>query len=150
MAKARLLVLRQDGAVRVVEVAHEALLRKWPLLKSWLDSARAFLIGKQQLEQDLRDWDGAVEKDKAGALLTGLKLNRARGWLVEHPTQLTAQERASITAFWDEALRAALAQFQATGEMNALDEVMACLPLWADRHHERWSPQGWREPPAAC
>ena len=98
LAKARLLVVRQDGDARVVEVAHEALLRKWPLLKSWLDAAREFLIGKQQLEQDLRDWEQAAETDKAGALLTGLKLNRARGWLVEHPTQLTAQERAFIQA----------------------------------------------------
>ena len=32
LAKARLLVVRQDGDARVVEVAHEALLRKWPLL----------------------------------------------------------------------------------------------------------------------
>ena len=98
LAKARLLVLRQDGDARVVEVAHEALLRKWPLLKSWLDSALAFLIGKQQLEQDLRDWDQAAESDKAGALLTGLKLGRARRWLIEHPNQLSAQERAFIQA----------------------------------------------------
>ncbi len=61
---------------------------------------------------------------------------------------LTAKERATITAFWDEALRTALAQFQARGEVHALDQVMACLPLWADRHHERWSRQGWREPSA--
>jgi hypothetical protein len=31
-------------------------------------------------------------------LLTGLKLNRAHGWLNEHPTQLTTQERAFIQA----------------------------------------------------
>jgi WD40 repeat protein len=98
LAKARLLILRRDGDARVVEVAHEALLRKWPLLRSWLDAARVFLIGKQQLEQDLRDWEGAAEKDKSTALLTGLKLNRARGWLVEHPTQLAAQEREFIQA----------------------------------------------------
>src|SRR5208283_89829 len=98
LAKARLLIVRHDGDARVVEVAHEALLRKWPLLKSWLDSARAFLIGKQQLEQDLHDWDQATDPDKTGALLTGLKLNRARGWLIEHPTRLTAEERAFIQA----------------------------------------------------
>jgi len=62
-------------------VAHEALLRKWPLLRSWLDEAREFLIGKQQLDQDLRDWDKAAALDKPTALLTGLKLNRARLWL---------------------------------------------------------------------
>ena len=66
LAKARLLIVRQDGDARVVEVAHEALLRKWPLLRSWLDAAREFLIGKQQLEQDLRDWEQAATKeDKA-------------------------------------------------------------------------------------
>jgi len=58
----------------------------------------------------------------------------------------TAKERTTITAFWDEALRTALARFQAGGEAHALDEVMVCLPAWADRHHERWSTQGWREP----
>jgi WD40 repeat protein len=98
LAKARLLIVRQDGDAPVVEVAHEALLRKWPLLKSWLDSARAFLIGKQQLEQDLRDWEQAPDADKAAALLTGLKLSRARRWLIEHPNQLSAPERAFIQA----------------------------------------------------
>ncbi|TCA83701.1 TIR domain-containing protein [Rhizobium leguminosarum bv. viciae] len=98
LAKARLLIVRQDGDDRIVEVAHEALLRKWPLLRSWLDAARLFLIGKQQLEEDLRDWEGAAENDKAGALLTGLKLNRARGWLIEHPLQLTEREQAFVQA----------------------------------------------------
>jgi hypothetical protein len=61
---------------------------------------------------------------------------------------LTAKERTIITAWWDEALRTALPRFQASGEVDALDQVMACLPAWADRHHERWSRQGWREPSA--
>jgi hypothetical protein len=61
---------------------------------------------------------------------------------------LTAKESGTITAFWDEALRTALARFQAHGEVEAMDQVMACLPLWADRHHARWSRQGWREPSA--
>jgi hypothetical protein len=58
----------------------------------------------------------------------------------------TAKERATITDFWDDTLRTALARFQASGEAHALDQVMACLPVWTDRHHERWSTQGWREP----
>jgi regulator of protease activity HflC (stomatin/prohibitin superfamily) len=61
---------------------------------------------------------------------------------------LTTKESATITAWWDEALRTALARFQSSGEGEALDQVMACLPVWADRHHERWSRQGWREPSA--
>jgi|GEM_PF-2322649 len=61
------------------------------------------------------------------------------------PTK-TAKERTAITAWWDEALRTALARFQAGGEVDALDEVMSCLPAWADRRHERWNKQGWCEP----
>ena len=65
-----------------------------------------------------------------------------------HPYGLarTAQERTAITAFWEEALRTALARFQAGGEVDALDAVMSCLPAWADRRHERWTTHGWHEP----
>jgi hypothetical protein len=77
LAGAHLLVVRQDADARVVEVAHEALLRKWPRLRSWLDAAREFLIGKQQLEQDVRDWEQMAEADRSEALLTGIKLSRA-------------------------------------------------------------------------
>ena len=61
----------------MVEVAHEALLRKWPLLRGWLDEEREFLIGKDQLEQDLLDWEKAPAAEKTEALLSGLKLTRA-------------------------------------------------------------------------
>ena len=103
LAKARLLIVSQDGDARMVEVAHEALLRKWPRLRAWLDDAREFLAGKQQLERDLHDWERAPEADKTGALLTGLKLNRARGWLLERPHQLTAEERVFVQAGIDQA-----------------------------------------------
>lgn len=58
----------------------------------------------------------------------------------------TAKERTTITAFWDEALQTALARFQAERTVDTLDAVMACLPSWADRRHERWNTQGWHEP----
>jgi hypothetical protein len=135
LARARLLIVRQDGEARMVEVAHEALLRKWPLLRSWLDAAREFLIGKQQLEQDLRDWEQASEKDRAGALLTGLKLNRARGWLVEHPTQLTAQERAfieaSIDSIEEEDRRKARVRRLVTFGSLAVAVILAGVASWA-------------------
>jgi len=103
LAKARLLIVSQDGDERMVEVAHEALLRKWPRLRTWLDDAREFLTGKQQLQQDLHDWEKATDEDKADALLSGLKLNRAHGWFMERPHQLSTQERALIKASIDHA-----------------------------------------------
>ena len=98
LAKARLLIIRDDQGVKKVEVAHEALLRNWPLLRSWLDEEREFLVGKAQLEQDLLDWENAAPEHKADALLTGLKLTRARMWLQAKPHQLTAREREFIQA----------------------------------------------------
>lgn len=103
LAKARLLIVSQQGDDRIVEVAHEALLRKWPRLRAWLDEAREFLAGKQQLEVDLRDWERASEADKADALLSGLKLHRAREWLTARPQQFSDQERAYIRASIDQA-----------------------------------------------
>ena len=98
LVNARLLVKRQEGTASIVEVAHEALLRKWPLLRKWLDEERGFLTGKQQLEQDLCDWQGAGETQRAGALLSGLKLARAKPWLIERPNQLSDAERSFVAA----------------------------------------------------
>ena len=103
LAKARLLIVSQQGTERMVEVAHEALLRKWPRLTAWLDEAREFLIGKQQLQNDLRDWERAGERDKPDALLTGLKLNRAREWLSAQPKQLEDKECEYIQASIEQA-----------------------------------------------
>ncbi len=109
LAKARLLIIEKEQDVTMVEVAHEALLRKWPLLRGWLDQEREFLIGKDQLEQDLLDWEKAPAQVKTDALLTGLKLTRARSWLVEKPLQLAEAERrfiqASIACFEAESAR---------------------------------------------
>jgi hypothetical protein len=79
----RLLISHDEEGHRMLEVAHEALLRKWPLLKGWLDEDREFLIGKAQLEKDHQDWTNATEQERPGALLSGLKLQRAKAWLAE-------------------------------------------------------------------
>lgn len=43
LVDARLLVVRSEQDEPVLEVAHDALLRKWPRLKSWLDEEREVL-----------------------------------------------------------------------------------------------------------
>jgi WD40 repeat protein len=98
LARARLLIIQKEHDVTIVEVSHEALLRKWPLLRGWLDEEREFLIGKSQLEQDLLDWERAPAHEKTEALLSGLKLTRTRTWLVEKPLQLSESERKFIHA----------------------------------------------------
>jgi len=96
---ARLLVRRQgEGQPSTVEVAHEALLRVWPLLRDWLEESRDFLLGSQQLEQDLAQWQAASPADRPRALLSGLKLARGRAWLAERSEQLRPELRAFIQA----------------------------------------------------
>jgi WD40 repeat protein len=98
LARARLLTIEGVGDASTVEVTHEALLRKWPLLRGWLDQEREFLIGIDQLENYLRDWQRAPAAEKTDALLTGLQLTRARSWLAAKPLQLTEDERTFIQA----------------------------------------------------
>ena len=61
----------------------------------------------------------------------------------------TAQERATITRWWEDALRTARARLAAEGTPEALDDVLGCLPAWTDRSHERWTACGWHEPTVA-
>ena len=121
---ARLLVARSDDAGRrQVEVAHEALLRKWPLLRDWLDDERGFLIGRLQLQRALDDWQTAAAEQRDSALLQGLMLERARVWAADKPQSLTPAQREFIaaSAARAQALRAAVRRrWIVTGAAGAL------------------------------
>jgi WD40 repeat protein len=78
--------LNEENSNRIVEVAHEALLRKWPLLVEWLSEEKEYLSWYQRLDQEYKDWDRAGRQaNDDETLLTGGKLKRARGWLEERP-----------------------------------------------------------------
>ena len=99
--EARLLTRRTQVAGNnevVIEVSHEALFKAWPLLLSWLNEERAFLVGKAQLDRWLEDWQTAPPSQKSAALLSGLNLTRARQWLKSHRNGLSAAEVSFIKA----------------------------------------------------
>ena len=56
LAERRLLVINQRNHEKVVEVAHEALLRQWGELANWLKAEREDLKLAHALEQAARDW----------------------------------------------------------------------------------------------
>jgi hypothetical protein len=58
LADARLVVTGREEATgqETVEVAHEALIRHWQRLQSWLNADREFLLWRQRLRHDLEDW----------------------------------------------------------------------------------------------
>jgi len=66
------LITTGDGQV---EVAHEAIIRRWPRLHGWLADNRERLRFERQLAQDAKEWE-ALGKD-SGALYRGARLQQA-------------------------------------------------------------------------
>ena len=71
LVKARLVTVDGDS----VEVAHEALIRRWPQLREWLAENRERLRFERQLERDAVQWE-ELERDD-GPLYRGAQLARA-------------------------------------------------------------------------
>ena len=83
---------------QAVEITHEALLREWPLLRAWIDEARAGLLVRQELEASAADWAGRG-KD-ADALYRGIQLSAAQQWMADpgHARELTPVGREFMAA----------------------------------------------------
>ena len=86
-----------DGAV---EVAHEALLREWPRLRSWLEEDVQGRRLHRRLGAAARAWD--ADGRDPGGLYRGARLASALEWAAGHQPELNATERA----FLDDSRRA--------------------------------------------
>ncbi|MFM9103310.1 MAG: TIR domain-containing protein [Cyanobium sp.] len=98
LVAARVLTLREERGELMVEVAHEALLRKWPLLVGWLDEDRQFLMDCRTFADTQREWQDAPSEARDGLLLSGIRLSRARGWLEDRPQRLNPALRGYVEA----------------------------------------------------
>ncbi|WP_414581328.1 pentapeptide repeat-containing protein [Scytonema sp. PCC 10023] len=68
--------------VAVVDVAHEALIRHWSLLREWLDENREILRQKRKIEVAAQEWlDKGKRKDY---LFPGLRLAEAKDFQEKH------------------------------------------------------------------
>jgi WD40 repeat protein len=92
LADARLITTEQE----TVEVAHEALIREWPTLRSWLDTDREGLRIHRQLTEDAHEW-AMLQRDE-GALYRGARLAAASEWAKEHAGELNTLERDFLEA----------------------------------------------------
>ncbi len=87
LAVARLLVLDHG----TVEISHEALIRSWPRLRTWLNTDREGLRSHRELTEATTSW---VEHDRdPGVLYRGARLSRAQLWCDRDPVELTALEQ---------------------------------------------------------
>jgi hypothetical protein len=96
LTDARLLVTGRDEATgqEMVEVAHEALIRTWTRLRSWLQADREFLLWRQRLRTALAEWERTGRDE--GTVLRSTPLTEAERWLAERPDDLTSAEREFI------------------------------------------------------
>jgi WD40 repeat protein/energy-coupling factor transporter ATP-binding protein EcfA2 len=108
LTEARLLTV--DNAT--VQIAHEALLRTWPRLRSWIEDSRDDLRTRQRISHAAAEWgDAKMDPD---LLYRGTPLLSALEWVGKHPDQLGERE----CAFLDASLEA-----KAGAEAAAADKV---------------------------
>lgn len=89
----RLLSFDRDPVTRgpTVEVAHEALISRWPRYRSWVDHAREDLLVGRRLDATAREWDDA-DRDP-GFLLRDKQYELFAEWADRTDIRLTALER---------------------------------------------------------
>ena len=92
LADARLVTMGED----TVEVAHEALIRSWPTLRSWLDADREGQLLHRRLTEAAQEWE-ALARDP-GALLRGTRLAATGDWATAHDPELNELEREFLAA----------------------------------------------------
>lgn len=79
-----------------VEVIHEALITKWQHLREWIDADRKFRMWQEHLRSAMQQWHVSQRDD--GALLRGVLLSGAEGWLDERAVDIPVEEQEFIKA----------------------------------------------------
>ena len=95
----RLLTVDRDA----VEVAHEALLREWPRLRTWLDEDVQGRRLHRRLGDAARSWE--TNDQDPSELYRGTRLDGAVDWAAGHDADLNDSERAFLDASRTEAER---------------------------------------------
>lgn len=86
----------EPGDTRIVEVAHEALIREWHTLRDWLNENREGLILHRQLTDDANDWL-KLGRD-AGALYRGARLKQTSDWVKANTDLISLTEQEFLDA----------------------------------------------------
>jgi hypothetical protein len=97
LADARLLTTGKDEqGGDIVDVAHEALIRSWPRLRSWIDEDRSALRIHRQLSEAAREWErnNCDQSD----LYRGRRLAETEAWAETHGDDLNPLEQKFLSA----------------------------------------------------
>ena len=96
--QARLLSFDRDPNTRdsTIEVAHEALLKEWHRLKTWLDESRTDLRIQRILTRSAKEW--LSEDQDPSFMLRGSRLAQFEDWFAVSTITLTTDERVYLAA----------------------------------------------------
>ena len=79
-----------------VQIAHEALLRTWPRLRTWIEASRDELRARQRISRAAAEWN--AEGRDPDLLYRGTPLLSALEWAGRNPDQLGEIERSFLDA----------------------------------------------------
>jgi tetratricopeptide (TPR) repeat protein len=93
----RLLVtVTNETGETYAEVAHEAIFRRWDKLREWIAAEREFLAWRSGIEVARRAWLATSDTSKHDALLMGLALAQAQGWILRRAEDVPKSDREFI------------------------------------------------------
>ncbi|HZH18327.1 MAG TPA: tetratricopeptide repeat protein [Archangium sp.] len=121
-----------------VEVAHEALIRRWERLRTWLQENRKRLLQWRELQAMAEAWQGhRKDADKGDSYLaTGARLGYARSIRSEHVGQLTASVREFLGACEAREQRRVRRQCWVRAGLTVGMVVFAALSLYASSQRD--------------
>jgi WD40 repeat protein len=109
--------------------AHEALLREWPRLRSWLDADRDGRRLHQQIATAATEWESAGREDDS--LLRGARLAAADDWRADREDVLSRREKEFLDASVDLRQRDLRKARRTTRRFQALAAVLVLLLVGA-------------------
>lgn len=96
----------QNPSHETIDVAHEALIRNWSLLRNWLEENRESLRRQRWIERTAQEWAIAGHPREADYLLRGGRLMDAEDFLHTCPYELSALAQQYILISQEESHRA--------------------------------------------
>ena len=91
----RLIVVTLESGEQTIEITHEALLTRWPLLRQWVDAERESLLYGRALTFAAEEWESGHDE---AYLMRGASLARALQWDAAHPDILNVDEEKYLVA----------------------------------------------------
>ena len=85
-----------------VDVAHEALIRNWTLLRTWLDENRELLQRQRRMEQAAKEWYALQQSRSPEYLLHGDRLTDAEDYMIAYPNELSTLAQRYIAVSREE------------------------------------------------